>query len=341
MHSGAMSAHLATTGPLAPSSHWRRARWLSDLCLLAVAALWGGSYGVMKTALVFYPVLGLLMLRFGLTFLLLLPALRGLRGQSPGRLWRMALLGVLLLAVFLCETYGVLMTQAARAAFLISLCVALTPLAEWALLHRRPGAREWLAVALSLAGAALLAGEGGGALQPGDGLMLAAAVLRALMVCLTRRWLVSGDPADPAGGAAPPNALTLTALQSGVVLFGCVLLVSAQGAWPALAALPSLSRHGLFWACLAYLVLGCTLFAFWAQNWGLQRSSPTRVSLLMGSEPLFGALFAVLWLDEQLGPAAWSGGALMMAAAWLATGHGPARAWRGARWRLRARAGRR
>lgn len=312
MHSGAMSN--PNSFPLTAQALVR-----ADLCLLAVAALWGGSYGVMKTALLFYPVLGLLLLRFGLTFLILLPALRGLRDVPIGRQLRLALLGLLLWAVFLCETYGVLLTQAARAAFLISLCVALTPLAEWLLLRRRPGPREWLAVALSLSGAALLAvdnAEGAEGLQTGDALMLAAAVLRALLVCLTRRW------AAPSAGAPQPlpSALALTALQSGVVLLGCVLLISALGAWPAIAALPSLSTQGLFWGCLAYLVLGCTLFAFWAQNFGLQHSAPTRVSLLMGSEPLFGALFGVFLLGERLGPSAWAGGALLMLAAALATG---------------------
>lgn len=66
---------------MAPSSA-RRLLWLSDALLLAVAAVWGTSYGA-KTALAFYPVLGLLALRFGLTFVLLLLALRGLRGV-PG-----------------------------------------------------------------------------------------------------------------------------------------------------------------------------------------------------------------------------------------------------------------
>lgn len=287
-----------------------RLLWLSDALLLAVAAVWGSSYGVMKTALTFYPVLGLLALRFGLTFLLLLPALRGLRGVPAGLRWQIVGLGALLLAIFLFESYGVLHTQAARAAFLISLCVVFTPLVEWALLRRRPAGREWAAVGLSLAGAALLAGDAGGGFGLGDGLVLGAALLRALMVCLTRRVLAPGST-----GLAPP-ALAVTAVQSGVVALGCALLATQQGPWP---ALPSLSGEPLFWVCLAWLVGACTLFAFFAQNAGLQRSTPTRVALLMGSEPAFGALFAVALLGERVGPTAWAGGALIVAAALLAT----------------------
>lgn len=45
-----------------------------------------------------------------------------------------------------------------------------------------------------------------------------------------------------------------------------------------------------------------------------KQSAPTRVSLLMGTEPVFGALFAVYWLDESLSVAGWFGGFLMVAA---------------------------
>jgi drug/metabolite transporter (DMT)-like permease len=78
--------------------------------------------------------------------------------------------------------------------------------------------------------------------------------------------------------------------------------------------LPKLPTAPAFWTGCLYLVLFATLFAFFVQNHVLRRSSPTRVSLLMGSEPLFGALFAMIWLDEQLSPQAWLGGLLIVAA---------------------------
>ena len=77
---------------------------------------------------------------------------------------------------------------------------------------------------------------------------------------------------------------------------------------------PPLPSAPAFWVGSLYLVLFATLFAFYVQNWALSRISPTRVSLLMGSEPLFGALFAVLWLSEELSLQAWIGGLLIVAA---------------------------
>jgi drug/metabolite transporter (DMT)-like permease len=186
--------------------------------------------------------------------------------------------------------------------------VVLTPLVEWWLLKRRPSRIEWAAVALSLFGAWLLAGDGALSFNSGDALILLAALLRALNVCVTKRVMRDS--------ALPP--LSVTAVQSGVVAFGsaavAVLFVPQQ--WQ---PVPSLAGHAMFWGYIGYLVIACTLFAFFAQNFAIKRSSPTRVSLLMGSEPAFGALFACIWLGERISTAAWIGGALIVAASILAT----------------------
>lgn len=278
-----------------------RVEWL----LLLVAAIWGGSYSAAKVATEQVPVLQFLFLRFGLTFVLLLPALRGL--AVPG--WRAALaatslLGANLLAIYLCETFGVSLTTASNAAFLISLCVAFTPLCEWWLLGQKPTGAVLAAAALSLAGAGLLAFQHGAGLAGwswGDALMVAAALLRGVMVCLTRR----------VGQRHGLPALTTTAVQMGVMALGTGLLM---GVAPGPGWVPLPASAG-FWGAMAFLVLLCTVLAFFVQNHAVARTSPSRVALLMGSEPLWGALIAVLWLGEQLTWMGWLGGALIVASA--------------------------
>lgn len=290
--------------PAAPAAFGR-----VEALLLLVTVIWGGSYSAAKLATAQVPVLQFLVLRFGLTFVLLLPALRGLRAAQS---WRAALagatlLGINLLAIFVCETFGVSLTTASNAAFLISLCVAFTPLCEWWLLGMRPSRAVLAAAGLSLLGAGLLAFQHGQAssLSLGDGLMVLAALLRGVMVCLTRRQ----------GQRHGLPALTLTAVQMGVMAAGSALLmVATHGtAWPALP------RSGAFWGAMAFLVLCCTLFAFFVQNYAASRTSPSRVALLMGSEPLWGALIAALWMGERMAMQGWIGGLLIVVSAWWVT----------------------
>lgn len=284
-------------------------RWNAiDGLLLLVAAVWGGSYTAAKVATQQLPVLEFLVLRFGLTFILLLPTLRHVAGPK----WRTALggaalLGINLLVIFICETFGVSLTTASNAAFLISLCVAVTPVCEWWLLGRRPTRMTLLAAGLSLTGASLLAFQHGGDTQLawGDALMVGAAILRGIMVCMTRRYALSHTI----------PALTLTAIQMGVMTAGAgIVLVVAQG-WH-FHPIPTTAE---FWAATAFLVLLCTLFAFFVQNYAASRASPSRVALLMGSEPLFGALIAGLWLGESMTVLGWFGGSLMLVTAWWVT----------------------
>ena len=270
--------------------------------LLAVAAVWGSSYGVAKEALAFYPVLGFMAVRFCLTALLVLPALRGV---NPREALASGLpLGGVLLAIFVCETYGVAQTRAANAAFLISLCVVLTPFAEWLLLGNRPARGVFAMAAVAAAGAWLLAAEVDLGFNRGDGLMLAAALLRAVAVCVTKRHFNRG-------GVSP---LALTAVLCAVVGVGC--LAAAWVVEP--AGLPPLPAEPVFWRNTLYLVAFCSIFAFFAQNYGVKHGTPTRVALLTGAEPVFGALFAALWLGERIAPSAWLGGGLIVASVlWL------------------------
>lgn len=307
----------ASSLPASPSPLLRGA----DLALLLVAIVWGTSYGVAKGALAYYPVLGFLAVRFLLTTALLAPV--ALRGTTAAQRWgalRKGLpLGALLLSIFVCETYGVAHTPASRAAFLISLCVVFTPAAEWVLMGQRPGRAVWMCVAVSLLGALLLAGGWQGAWSGGDALMLAAAVLRALMACATARAARHVSP-SAAPGAAPVPVLLLTTVQSAVVGLGTLALALGWALLPqGLPPLPTWAAASGFWWATAYLVLGCTVFALVAQNWALKHTSPSRVGLLTGTEPAWGALFAVAWLGESLGPQGWLGGALVVGAAlWMA-----------------------
>ncbi|WP_020558293.1 DMT family transporter [Thiofilum flexile] len=273
--------------------------WIANIVLLLVAIFWGTSYGIAKESIAYYSVMGFLAIRFILTFFILLPFI--LKSKKQERYLAINIgskLGLILLLIFICETYGVFYTTASNAAFLISLFIIFTPVMEWFLMRKKPNKKLFLASGFSVVGVFLLTYKGTWSFNVGDILIIVAAILRALMVCatkiLTKNQYVS--------------ALNLTAIQSGVVGLGSLFI--------AIIFNPYLFNHlpnaSVFWLNTLYLVLFCTIFAFFAQNWAVQYTSPTHTALLMGTEPLFGALFAALWLHEQLGLLAWVGGLIIV-----------------------------
>ena len=277
---------------------------LPDVLLLGSAVVWATSYGVTQQAAAWVPVAALLFIRFGLTAVLLAPAwLRVSLPRSEGM--RVAGLGVLLTVTLSLEAWGVTMTSASNAALLISLCIVLTPMLEWGWLGRRPSRREIAAAVVALAGALLLTSGSGTGFSLGDGFFLAAAVTRTLMGVATRKQMVR----------FPMSALALTGIQSfAVAQFAGLVLLAGRS----LPSVPSVLDAPAFWAAVAWLIVGCTIFATGAQNLGARHRSATRVALLTGTEPAFGALFASLWLGEVMGGAAWAGAGLIVGGVALA-----------------------
>ncbi|MFD5636151.1 DMT family transporter [Streptomyces sp. NPDC127077] len=272
----------------------------TDAVLLLVAVVWGSSYLAAKTATSALPVLLVLFARYGISAaacVALVGVRRRTRRCTRDELRVGAVLGVTQAAVLVLETYGVAHTSAANAGLLISLTIVLTPL-----LDRTSGAaglppRYFAATGLCLLAVVLLvSGSGFHSPRGGDLLILAAALVRAAHVALVGR-LTAHHPVRP---------LHVTAVQTlvGAVLFA----VPVAGT---LTTLGGVDAGG--WARLSYLALFCGLFAFLAQTWAVQRSSASRVSLLLGTEPVWAVAVGIVLGGEHL-TALTALGALLMVA---------------------------
>jgi drug/metabolite transporter (DMT)-like permease len=67
-----------------------------------------------------------------------------------------------------------------------------------------------------------------------------------------------------------------------------------------------------FVEALLFLSILCTIAAFYIQNLAVRRSSPTKVSFLMSTEPVFGLIFASIVLAEPISARALAGGAMIL-----------------------------
>ncbi|MGW2487886.1 DMT family transporter [Streptomyces sp. NPDC001606] len=293
-----MSTTTAVPGAvLAP----RRA-WQTDLPLLLVAVCWGASYLAAKDITTAGTVLAVLVLRSALAVPVLAVAGRRALRALTGAQWRgAALLGLVLSGIFLLETYGVVHTSATNAGLVISLTMIFTPLAEAAVTRTRPTPAFLGAAALSVLGVVLLT-QGAGFTRPGTGdlLMLLAALARTVHVLAMSRL-------KAVRGAA---ALPLTTVQLGTAVLVFALLTAVGGGpapWTAAADLGPGQ-----WAGLLFLSVLCTLFAFFVQMWAVRRTSPSRVSLLLGTEPLWAAAAGIALGGDRPGLLGLTGGALVL-----------------------------
>ncbi|MEU6087186.1 DMT family transporter [Streptomyces sp. NPDC047085] len=279
-----------------------RRAWHTDLPVLLVAVCWGASYLAAKDITTARTVLAVLVLRFALVLPVLAVAGRRALRALTGAQWRgAALLGLILSGVFLLETYGVVHTSATNAGLIISLTMIFTPLAEAAVTRTRPTPSFLGAAALSVLGVVLLT-QGGGFTRPsvGDLLMLLAALARTLHVlAMSRIRAVQGA-----------DALPLTTVQLGTAVVVFALLSAGTGPTPWSTAADFGARE---WAGLLFLSALCTLFAFFVQMWAVRRTSPSRVSLLLGTEPLWAAVAGIALGGERLGALGLAGGALVLA----------------------------
>lgn len=287
-----------------PATAPSRSAWTTDLPVLAVAVVWGSSYLAAKGITTAQTVVAVLVLRFAIVLPVLAAAgHRRLRALTAAQ-WRGAgLLGLILSGIFLLETYGVVHTSATNAGLIISLTMIFTPLAESAVTRTRPTGRFLLAAGLSVAGVVLLT-QGGGFTSPsgGDLLMLLAALGRTLHVLAMARV--------KAVRAADSLSLTTVQLGSAVAVFAVLAASPGTGPAPWTVAADFGVRE---WAGLLFLSAFCTLFAFFVQMWAVRRTSPSRVSLLLGTEPLWAAAAGIAIGGERLGTLGAVGAVLVLA----------------------------
>lgn len=279
----------------APSAHRS-----VDVALLAVAVVWGSSYLAAKEVVDAGSVFAFLVLRFAIAALgLALFLAPRLRHITRSELVLGGLFGMVLSVIFTLETYGVTMTSASNAGLIISLTIIMTPLLDQCVRRTRLPPIFYGAAVIAVVGVALLTQNNGfQAPRIGDVLIFLAAVARAVHVVVIAQ-LSERRTLDSA-------RVTLIQLCTGLVVFMVLSQTTGRGVGTVAAQMSVRS-----WLLTVYLALVCTVFAFLVQMWAVRRTSPGRVSLLLGTEPLWAAAFGILVARDPL-TAVGVGGALLI-----------------------------
>jgi drug/metabolite transporter (DMT)-like permease len=277
-------------------------------CALA-SSFWGCGFFFGKIALAEMSFAHMVLYRFLFAMVILLPLLvthrPGLNRSEWATLALAAFLGVPV--QFLIQFYGLSLTTVSHAALMVGTMPVILAVGATLFAHERLDGIGWIALMCSTTGAALIAlgHHATGAGQPslkGDLLVVLSLAIALGWILLNKRLVERHSPVV-------------------VTAYGLLLGTAMLAAWvPLRYGLPPVAHVSMkAWLALAGSGVLCTATTTLLWNWGMTQVPASQAGVLLNMEPLMGSLLGVFVLGEHLGPSAWTGGCMILAAAIILT----------------------
>jgi drug/metabolite transporter (DMT)-like permease len=245
-----------------------------------MTAIWGWTFLIVKDAIAKMPVMDFLAVRFAVATIVMLAARpQSVRRISGRGLWQGVVLGVLLGMSYITQTYGLRTVSPAVSGFITGMSVVFTPVLAWLMLRHKINGRTWIAVALALAGLAILSLHGW-AFGGGELLTVACALFVAFQVVGLGEW----SPHHEA------YSLALVQVGTSAVI---MLLAAAPGG---IMLPPDL----VTWGTVVITAVLATALAFVVQTWAQSVISPTHTAVILTMEPVFAGIFSVAAGEDNL-----------------------------------------
>jgi drug/metabolite transporter (DMT)-like permease len=269
-------------------------RNLLYLAMLATAAVWGGSFVLMKDAIVQQDVYSFLSTRFVLAALLMIayrPTV--FRGLSSRFIKQGVLAGVLLSGGYIFQTLGLAKTTVSNTGFITGMYLVFTPLISLIILKRKVLLVQWFAVAIAMIGLILIS-YNGISIGTGEILVLISALAFGAHFVALGEW------------SNGKNTYALTLIQ--------ILTVSAIATVCAFINGFEVPPSASVWQAIAFTAVFATFLAFLVQTKAQSVMSATVASVLLAMETPFAVVLGVLILNDPLTVRIIVGGSLVMIA---------------------------
>lgn len=279
--------------------------------LLLLAALWGGSFLLMRVAAPDFGPIALVFVRVAGASLLLLPLLVWRRELPALRQhWRaIFIVGLTNSALpFLLFTFAVLAISAGLASIFNATTPLWAALIAWAWVGDRPTASRWLGLALGVAGVAGLALDKASLTPGAHGVSPALAIAACLAAGAFYGWSANFARARLAG--VPPM----------VVAAGSQLSATLALALPALWAWPSVAPAASSWGAAGVLAVACTALAYVLYFRLIAHAGATNASTVTFLIPAFAVSWGAVALGESVDARMLAGCAVILLGTALTTG---------------------
>jgi len=291
-------------------------------CALA-GVLWGTGFYWGRLALDEMNVEHMVLYRFLFACVGMAPVMATRRVRLTAREMRTLLLaaffGVPL--QFLLQFHGLVLTTVSHAALMVGAMPVLLAAAAVLFAGERLDWVGWLALCGSTVGAAMVVLGGSrvttGRETPslvGDLLVIVSLIAALVWILLSKKLMLTHSP----------PVVTAYTIYSGTVMLIVWMAGSRVVAFlmhRSVEPMPFTHVSSTAWIALAISGLLCTATTTLLWNWGIHHVPASRAGVFLNIEPALGSVLGVELLGERLGPYAWLGGALILAAAITLTTH--------------------
>lgn len=296
---------MSTIPPDPPSSpvQVRRATWgILFCCVIWGASYFSQQYVVAEIGEGWNATFAYFAVRFGIAALLF-PVLFPSCVRQIGR---RTLLDAFYLSIPSFLTIAALVTGLQKttptvSSFLCNLCVVFAPLLGVLFFRERVTLPLWLGVGLSIAGVWIMTQPQGGGFGIGEGLSILCAAMFSVQMHLTKKFVERTSPLH--------LAFLMTILAT---VYSAGLLAATAGGRSIVRELPGALWDGKPAAAMLFNAIFGSVVSFVIYNHCQRHVTPTRAGILFMTEPVFAAVFSVLFIGETMTVPILAGGAMIL-----------------------------
>lgn len=254
----------------------------SSVTLAIVALVWGTTFAVLKDTLSIVQPFSLMMFRFGFSALLLFVTYIGkIKKAKMKDIKNGSIIGIFMFLAFYFMIISIKNTTASKVSFIIGAYVLIVPFLAWIINKKRPDKYAVIGAFLATVGLGFLTIEKGGAFNIWDMVAGCCSFFFAAHMIAIEKY---GRDSDP---------ILITVIQF-IVTAGIFIILVGYFEGYDFSILPKIK-----WT-LGYLVVISTVISFAIQTIAQRYISSTSTALILTLQSVFGAIFAVWYLNERM-----------------------------------------